>query len=61
MRRRIESREAGISRQEYVARVSELDVILDRSRLVDFSVSNENRPLTDVALEMLVKAGWIPN
>ena len=61
MRRRIESREAGISRQEYVTRVSELDVILDRSRLEDFSVSNENRPLTDVALEMLVKAGWIPN
>jgi len=61
MRRRIESREAGISRQEYVTRVSELDVILDRSRLEDFSVSNKNRPLTDVALEMLVKAGWIPN
>jgi len=36
-----------------------LNVILDRARLEDFAVANENRSLTDVALEMLVKAGWI--
>ncbi len=31
--------------------------MLDRARLEDFAVSNENRSLTDVALEMLGKAG----
>lgn len=49
----------GISQQEYVARVAELNAILDRARLEDFAVANENRSLTDVAFEMLVKAGWI--
>ena len=34
-------------------------VILDRAQLEGFTVTNENRSLTDVALEMLVKAGWI--
>jgi hypothetical protein len=29
--------------------------------LEDFAVTNENRSLTDVALEMLVKARWISN
>jgi hypothetical protein len=61
MERRVHARDLGISQREYVARVAKLNVILDRARLEDFSVSNENRSLTDVALEMLVKAGWIPN
>jgi hypothetical protein len=59
MRRRVEMRELGIRQPEYVARVEELNSILDRARLEDFTVANENRPLTDVALEMLVKTGWI--
>lgn len=58
MTRRVEARDLGISRQEYIARVSALNVILDLARLEDFAVTNENRSLTDVALEMLVKAGW---
>jgi hypothetical protein len=49
----------GILQPEYVARVEKLNSILDRAQLEDFTVVNENRPLTDVALEMLVKAGWI--
>jgi len=61
MRRRVESREVGIAKREYVARVAKLNIILDRARLEDFTVNNENRSLTDVALEMLVKAGWVPN
>ena len=61
MQRRVEIRESGISQNEYVARVAKLDAILDRARLEDFSVTNENRPLTEVALEVLVKAGWITN
>jgi len=59
MRRRVEMRELGICQPEYVARVEELNSILDRAQLEDFTVANENRPLTDVASEMLVKAGWI--
>jgi len=59
MKRRVRRRELGISQREYVARVAKLNVILDRARLEDFAVANENRSLTDVALEMLVKAGWI--
>jgi phosphosulfolactate synthase (CoM biosynthesis protein A) len=59
MRRRVEMRELGIWQSDYVARVEELNSILDRAQLEEFTVVNENRPLTDVALEMLVKAGWI--
>ena len=61
MKRRVEMRESGMSQHEYVARVATLNDILDRARLEDFAVANENRSLTDVALEMLVKAGWISN
>ena len=59
MERRVQLRESGILQSEYVARVAKLNAILDRAHLEDFAVVNENRSLTDVALEMLVKAGWI--
>jgi N-acetyltransferase len=61
LKRRIKMRESGVSQQKYVARVGKLNAILDGARLEDFTVSNENRSLSDVALEMLVKAGWISN
>jgi hypothetical protein len=61
MQRRVQMRESGLSRRECVARVAKLNVILDRAGLEDFAVTNENRSLTDVALEMLVKAGLISN
>ena len=61
MERRVQIRDSGISQREYVARVAKLNVILDRARLEDFAVTNENRLLTEVALEMLVKTGWISN
>ena len=59
MRRRVEGRETGILQREYVARVAKLNTILDHVRLEDFVVANENRSLTEVAREMLVKAGWV--
>lgn|SRR5579864_362094 len=59
MKRRVQMRDSGISQREYIARVAILNDILDRARLEDVVVTNENRSLTDVALEMLVKAGWI--
>jgi len=49
------------ARQVYVARVATLNTILDRAQLENFTITNENRQLTDVAHELLVKAGWISN
>lgn len=59
MQQRVKMRESGVSRQEYVARVAKLNDILDRARLEDFTVTNENRSLNEVASEVLLKAGWI--
>ncbi|MGC2832419.1 MAG: hypothetical protein WB994_22470 [Candidatus Acidiferrum sp.] len=59
MEERVKRREWGVSHQEYVARVAKLNAIVDRARLEDFSVTNEDRSLTEVARDMLVKAGWI--
>jgi len=59
MESRVNLRELGVSQREYVARVAALDAILDCVRLEDFTIANENRPLTEVAHEMLAKAGWI--
>ena len=61
MKRRVQLRDLGVSQREYIDRVAKLNVILDCAHLEDFVVTNENRSLTDVALEMLVKAGWISN
>ena len=61
MQQRVKMRELGVSQRQYVARVAKLNVILDRAQLEDFTVTSESRSLTDVAHEMLVKAGWISN
>jgi hypothetical protein len=59
MKQRVKIRESGVSQGEYVARVAKLNLILKGEQLEDSTVTNENRPVTDVALEMLIKAGWI--
>ena len=61
MQQRVETRESGVSQREYVARVAKLNAILDRAQVEDFTVINEDRSLTEVAYEMLAKAGWISN
>jgi len=61
MQRRVKMRELGVSQRDYVARVPKLNVILDRARLEDFTITSENRSPTDIAVETLVKAGWISN
>jgi hypothetical protein len=61
MQQRIRMRELGISQEEYVARAAKLNALLDRARLEDFTVNSESRPVTEIAHEMLVKAGWISN
>jgi hypothetical protein len=59
MESRVKTREQGMLQGQFVGRVAELDAILDRARLEDFTISNENRPLADVAKELLVRAGWL--
>jgi hypothetical protein len=61
MQERVQTRESGVSQREYVARVAKLNAMLDAARLENFTVANENRSLSEVAHEMLVKAGWIPS
>lgn len=59
MQRRVAQRETGMLQSELVERVVELNAILDRAALEDFSVVNENRSVNDVARHILVRAGWI--
>ncbi len=59
MEQRVRMREAGVLQQDYVGRVTELRVILDRAQLEDFVVCTQNRSITDTAQEMLTRAGWI--
>lgn len=61
MEQRVRMRETGVLQGEYVARVATLNAILDRARLEDFTVASENRSLSEVAHEVLFKAGWIPD
>jgi hypothetical protein len=37
----------------------ELEEILQKAALEDFQVENDGRPIHDVALEVLEKAGWL--
>jgi ribose 1,5-bisphosphokinase PhnN len=60
MEQRVRMRESGALQEEFVARVAKLNTILDGARLEDFTVANENRSLSEVANEVLFKAGWIP-
>jgi adenylylsulfate kinase-like enzyme len=59
MQQRVGARELGMLQHQYIFRVAELDVILERARLEDFTINNENRSPTETAHEMLVTAGWI--
>jgi hypothetical protein len=59
MEQRVRMRESGVAQHNYVARVAELNAILNHARLEDFIVNSANRAVTEVAEEMLFKAGWI--
>jgi len=59
MQRRVELREPGILGGAYMARVAILNSLLENAHLEDFIVRNEARPMTDVAMEVLEKAGWL--
>ena len=59
MQHRVQTREIGTLQNNYIVRVAELNSILDRAHLEHFSLSNENRSVTEVAQEMLVRAAWL--
>ena len=49
----------GPSRDWHVARTVELETILVRLSFEDFAVENGDRPVREVALEVVARAGWI--
>lgn len=59
MRERVKLREPGFLQGRFVDRVGALSTIIDRASLEDFTVFNEDRPVTEVAREMLIRAGWL--
>jgi len=60
MQERIRLREPGMWQQQYVDRVAILDAALNRAGLEHFVVANDgSRAITDVAEEILQRAGWL--
>src|SRR5687767_1583099 len=59
MQQRVRVREPGMLQDQFVRRVVELEAALDRAGIEDFSVENDVRSVTEVAREMLVRAGWV--
>ena len=61
LRRRVAQREVGILRDALVARVDELQVLIDRAQLEQFTLAtDEGRSVTDTARELLSRAQWLP-
>ena len=58
-RERLRGREKGTGLDWHLNRTVELDGILDRGKIEDFRVDNGDRPLREVALEVLTRAGWL--
>jgi hypothetical protein len=59
MQQRVLAREPGMLQSTFVARVAALDALLEAAQLEDFSLSNDEGSITDVARELLVRAGWL--
>jgi hypothetical protein len=59
MQQRVLAREPGMLQDTLVARVAELESILDAAQLEDFSLVNDEVSITDVARELLVRAEWL--
>jgi adenylylsulfate kinase len=58
-RQRLHAREKGAGLQWHLDRTEELDMILDQAEIEDFSVDNGDRPLREVAEEVLKRAHWL--
>jgi predicted kinase len=59
MQQRVLAREPGMLQDTFVARVAQLDALLDAAQVEDFSLLNDEGSITDVARELLVRAGWL--
>jgi predicted kinase len=60
LRQRVSEREIGVLRATFIARVDELQVLLDRAHLEDFTVvTDDDRSVTKIAGEMLAAANWL--
>ena len=59
MRSRLRTREPGMLQEQFLARAAELDHLLDSAGVEDFAIANDGRSITDVARELLERAGWI--
>ncbi len=60
-KQRIIAREPGDSRNWELNRTTELEAILDASKVPQLTISNESRSPEDTALEVLGMAGWLPD
>jgi len=58
MMARVRLREPGMHQERFVARVAELERLLDAAALENFALTNTGS-VTDVARRMLVKSGWL--
>ena len=59
MQQRVRVREPGPNQDQFIDHVAVLERYLDAGKVEDFSVSNEGRPVAEVAQEVLVRAGWL--
>lgn len=59
MERRLRLREPGMHQDRFVTRLRMLQKTLEAAKLEDFTVVNDERSITDVAREVLQRAGWI--
>jgi len=59
MQGRVLSREPGILRETFLARVVELESLLDEAMLEDFSLVNDDASITALARELLARAEWL--
>ena len=61
MQRRLSPREPGMFREEALARSEALAITLEDAHVENFRVDNdEGRNITEVAREVLSRAGWLP-
>jgi len=59
MEGRLRVREPGMHQATFVARARELQHVLDAAQLEDFTVLNDDRNVTEVARDVLERAGWL--
>jgi hypothetical protein len=56
---RVGRRELGIHRDRYIRRIAELDRLLSEACLEDFCIDTSRASVTEVAWELLHRAGWL--